>query len=106
MKSTARSGGSGTTALVAVLPLHGTTGGPAVLPLELAFSRTVQSGFFSFGLDVFAILISLLSSYAITGAGKKASGSHTKRVAKCARSGKDQVEEDEPEVIPEKTTRR
>ena len=52
-------------------------------------------------------LSSLLSSFAVTGAGKQASGSHTKRAAKRARSGKDLADEDEePEVMPEKTTRR
>ena len=105
MKSTARSGGSGTTAPVAVLPSYGTTGRTTVLPLDLGFSRTGQFECYSYVMTSFAVLTFLLSSYAITGSGKQGGG-HTKRAAKRSRSGKDIAADDEPEIMPEKTTRR
>ena len=49
----------------------------------------------------------MLSIYAILGPSKNVGGSHTKRAAKHARSGKNHVErEEEAEIMSEKTTHR
>ena len=52
-----------------------------------------------------SVLTLLLSSHAITGSGRQGGG-HTKRAAKRSRSGKDIAADDEPEIMPEKTTHR
>ena len=49
----------------------------------------------------------MLSIYVVLGPSQGVGGSHIKRAAKRARKKKNQVEEnEEPEVMPEKTTRR
>ena len=94
-RSTARSGASGTTAAVAVLPLSGTTGTTAVLLLDLGTSRNWAIWMLLFFITSFAVLTFVLSFYAITGSGRQG-GSHYKRAAKRSRSGKDVTVDDEP----------
>ena len=47
----------------------------------------------------------MLSFYSITGPGRQG-GAHYKRAAKRSRPGKEVVSDEEPEIMPEKTTRR
>ena len=86
----------------------------AVLPVPQRYYRWTwelpeieQYGCYSVLIISFAVLTFVLSFYSITGSGRQGgSGTHYKRAAKRSRPGKDVVTDDEPEIMPEKTTRR